>query len=123
MRPANISTLGPVLVLAPIGRDAAEIGRILAGMGVPSRAPSGLAILCEDLLPDGGATVAALLIAEEALAGGSDALVACLARQPPWSDLPVVVLTAGGRRRGSEERWALFAGLGNVTLLDRPLHA
>jgi signal transduction histidine kinase/CheY-like chemotaxis protein len=123
MRPADFPTLGPVLVLAPIGRDAAEIGRILAGMDVPTKAPGGLATLCEDLLPDGGATVAALLVAEEALAGGADALVACLARQPPWSDLPVVVLTAGGRRRGPEGRWALFAGLGNVTLLDRPLHA
>jgi signal transduction histidine kinase len=123
MRPADFSTMGPVLVLAPIGRDAAEIGRILAGMDVPTKTPDGPAIPWKDLLPDGGATVAALLVTEEALAGGSDALVTCLAQQPPWSDLPVVVLTAGGRRRGSEERWALFAGLGNVTLLDRPLHA
>ena len=48
--------------------------------------------------------------------------MACVARQPPWSDLPIVVLTVGGRRRGSGARWELFAGLGNVTLLDRPLH-
>ncbi|WP_380070521.1 ATP-binding protein [Dankookia sp. GCM10030260] len=92
-------------------------------MDVPTKAPDGPAIPWKDLLPDGGATVAALLVTEEALADGSDALVICLAQQPPWSDLPVVVLTAGGRRRGPEGRWALFAGLGNVTLLDRPLHA
>lgn len=123
MSPADPSALGPVLVLAPTGRDAAEIGRVLAGMGVPSRAPGNLAALCEALRPDGGAAVAAIVVAEEALAAGAEALAACLARQPPWSDLPVVVLTAGGRRRGTGGRWALFEGLGNVALLDRPLHA
>ena len=123
MRPIDPRALGPILILAPIGRDATEIGRILGGMGVPSRAPGNLAALCAEMRSDGGAAVAGLLIAEEALAGGVEALVACLARQPPWSDLPVVVLTASGRRRGPGGRWALFEGLGNVTLLDRPLHA
>ncbi|MDT8315428.1 PAS domain S-box protein [Roseomonas mucosa] len=123
MRPADPSALGPLLVLAPTGRDAAEIGRVLAGMGVEARALGGLAELCDDLRPDGGAGAAALVVAEEALARGADALVERLARQPPWSDLPVVVLTAGGQRRGSPERSALFAWLGNVTLLERPLHA
>jgi signal transduction histidine kinase len=122
MRPADPVSQSPILVLAPIGRDAAEIGRILGRMGVTARVVKDLAVLCETLRPDGGAAVAGLVIAEEALSDGTDALVACLVRQPPWSDLPVVILTAGGRRRGSTGRWELFRGLGNVTLFDRPFH-
>ena len=123
MGPADRSAFGPALVLAPTGRDAAEIGRILGAMGVPSRAPESLAALCGELQPDGGTAASALVIAEEPLAGGAEALAACLARQPPWSDLPVMVPTAGGRQRGTGGRWGLFEGLGNVALLDRPLHS
>ena len=119
---ADPSAFGPILVLAPIGSDGPEIARVLSGMGVPARAMASLAVLCNELQPDGGASAAALIIAEEAFAGGSEVLVACLARQPPWSDIPIVVLTAGGRQRGPEGRWALFEGLGNATLLNRPVH-
>ena len=70
MGPADRSAFGPALVLAPTGRDAAEIGRILGAMGVPSRAPKSLAALCGELQPDGGTAASALVIAEEALAGG-----------------------------------------------------
>jgi signal transduction histidine kinase/ActR/RegA family two-component response regulator len=63
-----------------------------------------------------------LLLAEEGLANGIETLVTCLDKQPPWSDLPIVVLSAGGPRRGGAKRWRLFERLGNVTILDRPLH-
>ncbi|MDO9713629.1 two-component system sensor histidine kinase NtrB [Paracraurococcus lichenis] len=120
--PADISNPGSILVVAPIGRDAAEIGRVLDGMGVATTPCADLAALCDELRLNGGTVTSALVIAEEALARGSDALVACLARQPSWSDLPIMVLTTGGRLQRSGGRWALFEGLGNVTLLDRPLH-
>ena len=123
MRLADPAAMSPILVLAPTGRDASEIGRVLGGIGLPTRVVGDLASLCEELRPDGGAAAMALVLTEEALAGGTGGLVACLERQPPWSDLPVVVLSAGGHRRGPGERWAVFEGLGNVTLLDRPLHA
>ena len=123
MRQADTAASGPLLVLAPLGRDAAEIGRILGGVGVPTQAVASLADLCAALHADGGAGVAALLVAEEAIADGAGTLMACLGGQPPWSDLPVLVLTTGGWRRGPMGRWALFETLGNVTLLDRPMHA
>jgi signal transduction histidine kinase len=113
---------GPILVLAPIGRDGMEIGRVLRGIGASSRVLASLDDLCKALHSQ-AADAAALLIAEEAIADGTERLVACLADQPPWSDLPVMIMTAGGSRRGRGERWALFEGLGNVTLLDRPMHA
>ena len=123
MPSVDLSTLGPILILAPTGRDAVEIARVLDGMGLLARVVERLATLCDELRPDGCVGIAALFVAEEAFASGADALVACLARQPPWSDLPIVVLTAGGRRRGTGGRWTLFERLGNVTLLDRPVHA
>jgi signal transduction histidine kinase/CheY-like chemotaxis protein len=46
-------------------------------------------------------------------------LGACLARQPPWSDFPVLVV-AGRPRREHETPEPLLL-LGNVTLLDPPL--
>ena len=116
------AAFGPILILAPIGRDVTEIGHILSRMGVPSQPVSSRAALCEAIEPDGGASIAALFLAEEALAGGTEPLVACLNKQPPWSDLPIVVLTAGGRQRGPGQRWALFEQLGNVTLIGRPMH-
>jgi len=76
-----------------------------------------------------GDEAAALVIAEEALAGGSariDALARCLQEQPSWSDLPVVVLAAGvdGRgERAERARETFLDRLGNVTLLNRPLHS
>ena len=123
MQLAEALPLGLVLILAPTGRDAAGIGHVLTSMGVSSKTVSDLAGLCAELQPDCMESVAAVLLTEEALTYGVDVLKARLTEQPPWSDLPIVVLTAGGRRQGPRGRWALFEVLGNVTLLDRPLHA
>ncbi|MGQ9368419.1 ATP-binding protein [Azospirillum sp. ST 5-10] len=109
----------PFLVLAPDGRDAEVIGLVLAEVGLATRTCADLSAVCRAL--DGEAT--GLLVAEGALTQDLDALVACLEAQPPWSDLPVLVLTARGRRTAQPGRGDLFRRLGNVTLLDRPLHA
>src|SRR5687767_3187962 len=65
-----------------------------------------------------------LLLAEEALLPRElPVLLESLRRQPPWSDVPVVVLTRG---RGSQEDLRLvqsFAPASSVTLLERPLSA
>jgi signal transduction histidine kinase len=123
MPPAEVPQSAPILILAPTGRDAVEVTRVLTGIGVSAEAVASLTALCAELRRDGTAGVTAVILTEEALADGAEALMACLAGQPPWSDLPIVALTASGRRRGSGRRWTLFEALGNVTLLDRPLHA
>jgi PAS domain S-box-containing protein len=61
----------------------------------------------------------AVLVAEEAIAnGGGYALDEILARQAPWSDLPVLVLT----HHGADSPAVVHAleRLSNVTLLERP---
>jgi signal transduction histidine kinase len=64
-----------------------------------------------------------LLLADEALyASDLTPLIFRLARQPPWSDIPIIVLTRGGsavRRQMAELN--LPGKLGNVLFLERPL--
>jgi signal transduction histidine kinase/CheY-like chemotaxis protein len=63
---------------------------------------------------------AAALVPEEALAADNSALLGqALAEQPPWSDVPLLVLTRPGA--DSEAAAEAVRTLGNVTLLERPL--
>jgi signal transduction histidine kinase/ActR/RegA family two-component response regulator len=106
-----------VLLLLPTARDASLTAGILARNGIASQvcaAPSDLAL---ELAVGAGA----VLISEEALAvpGTRSVLAQAVDAQPPWSDLPVLVLARQGAD-SHEVRDALQI-LGNVTLLERPL--
>ena len=62
----------------------------------------------------------AVLVAEECLDHGAHAVLRhALEAQPPWSDLPILVLTRSGA--DSITVGEAIASLGNVTLLERPL--
>ena len=103
-----------ILILGPTPRDTAIIRDFLERSGIP-------AADCRDsdslfrALQEG---VGAVLVTEEAIADGAARLGEILSRQPPWSDLPVLVLTATGA--DSETVMRAVASLGNVTLLERP---
>ena len=104
-----------ILVLAPTGKDATLARSILATHGFG-------AVVCptfEELsraLADGAGLV---LVAEEALTPDVVAgLHHALGEQPPWSDLPVLVVVRGPISSRSLEQ---LESLGNVTLLERPL--
>jgi len=103
-----------LLILAPVGKDAALIEEML-GSHVAC-------VVCGDLeevsreLARGAA---ALLMTEEALASGATHLWALVASQPPWSDLPILLLT--GQGADSEAAVDALERLGNVTLLERPV--
>jgi signal transduction histidine kinase/ActR/RegA family two-component response regulator len=113
---AGVGTLERrILVLTPTGKDAALTGAALRHAGIECE-------ICEDLhrvareLEQGAG---ALLLAEEAFEGGIGPLAGIIARQPPWSDLPVLVLA---RHRADSETLAHAArALGNVILLERPI--
>src|SRR5262249_42514643 len=61
----------------------------------------------------------AVLLGEEAVGLGEDSpLDAYLRRQPPWSDLPVLVLARTGADSAIVAR--AMDRLGNVTVLERP---
>lgn len=108
-----------ILVVAPLGRDSAVATRVLTDAGI--RAES---------LPDIEAAlgrlpgeVGALLLTAEALTGErTRKLGERLQLQPPWSDLPVLLL--GDRSAPGRESLGIQQFLqqcANLTLLERPL--
>jgi signal transduction histidine kinase/ActR/RegA family two-component response regulator len=109
-----------VLVLAPTGKDAKVARDILATADILAAECPTLSAMCEWIEPATGA----LVIAQEALTKDSFAsLCKQLDRQPPWSDIPVIVLTSAGEEPSRSERAAeVFFGR-NVTLLERPFRA
>jgi signal transduction histidine kinase/CheY-like chemotaxis protein len=109
-----------VLILTPTGRDAEGAASLLSAEGIESRICPTLA----DLRTAVDDTAGAALLADEALFGADlNGLATRLAGQPPWSDLPFIVLTHAGiapRRQMAELN--LPGKLGNVMFLERPLN-
>jgi signal transduction histidine kinase len=104
-----------VLILAPAGKDAPMARDVLANHGVAAFVCPTLDALCDEW-PRGAGL---LLVAEEALfPNGLDQLSACLAAQPAWSDIPVLVFLAGAATTPSIER---LRTLPNVAVLERPI--
>jgi signal transduction histidine kinase/CheY-like chemotaxis protein len=103
-----------VLVLAPVGKDSSLVQTMLQKDAVECFACADVESLAHEL----SRGAAALLVAEEALP--SDGRLAELVHaQPPWSDLPVLVLTRPGADSAAAGR--AMRTLGNVTLLERPV--
>jgi signal transduction histidine kinase len=116
------STEERVLVLAPLGRDGALIASSLGRSGIAAEAVAAMTDLVHAI--DQG--IGAAVLTEEALHGSAlEVLAAALARQPAWSDLPLVILTTREETR-SAATWDLVKRLepgGNVSLLERPLRS
>src|SRR5688572_8560652 len=105
-----------VLVFAPTRRDSEITRSLLTSAGVPSLACANIDALVAEC--DQGA--AALLMAEEAIPqGGRERVAGVLARQPAWSDLPILLFTQPGA--DSIDAAEAVRTLGNVTLLERPI--
>ncbi|MEX3959051.1 ATP-binding protein [Trinickia sp. EG282A] len=111
---------GRALILAPHGRDAEIAAALLRQSGTES-------IICSDLTHLSallGDDIGCAVLTQEALCDADlAAATAWVARQPPWSDLPFIVLT---QRGGLSDRIAdaqrLSEALGNVIFLERPFH-
>jgi PAS domain S-box-containing protein len=108
------------LVLAPNGRDAPLTVLLLKEAGFEADICTDVVSLASELKRGAGLAV----VADEALrASDLRPLVGFLEAQPPWSDLPIILLTHHG---GGPERnpAALRLGeiLGNVSFLERPFH-
>lgn len=108
-----------ILILTPVGRDAALTAEILTGAGL-------VCTICDNVqeiqtaLAEGAGV---LLLTEEALTTSARPLLSkALHKQPAWSDLPVILLT-GMKRTTSEDFGAVhrFGIEANLTLLKRPL--
>ena len=110
-----------VLILAPIGRDATATAELLGRTGIDGHSCDSLAELLVAI--EQGA--AAVLITEEALAGQElSPLSQWVMAQPPWSDLPFIVLTAATHHQSWVIwRQQLLSLLRNVSLLERPVRS
>lgn len=105
-----------VRIVAPFGRDAESIAAVLGSAGLRTHIAPSLGVLADQLDDDTGLVV----VTQEALARGSDALLPMLQRQPTWSDIPFILLrSARSYRRSTRE--PLLPGAINVVELDRPL--
>lgn len=104
-----------LLILAPTKRDAEMTELVLTNANIP--------IFCcasvEELRAQLEFGASAVLLAEEAVTDDpKDRLADWLAHQPPWSDLPVLIIA----RPGADSVAVAQAMdlLGNVTVLERP---
>jgi signal transduction histidine kinase/ActR/RegA family two-component response regulator len=108
-----------ILIVAPLGRDAAAMVELLQSHGYLAQVCGGLADAAAAM--DQGA--GALLLTEESLEREQmAALLPRLDGQPAWSELPVIILTTVGER-SAERLDHIAAAAGGVTLLERPLGA
>jgi signal transduction histidine kinase/ActR/RegA family two-component response regulator len=107
-----------ILIVAPIGRDAELMCAQLKAAGLNCAACDDIHKLCSDIADGAGA----ILLTEEALTHDSvDELMRTLAKQPPWSEIPLIILTG---TLSLEARVHSFDGIvrrTNVTLIDRPV--
>jgi signal transduction histidine kinase/ActR/RegA family two-component response regulator len=105
-----------LLVVAPTERDAELSRAILEQAGLTAQICTDLDQLC-GALDDG---VGAILLTDATLTEDASArLAAALRGQPPWSDIPVILLSS----RGADSPAAVWAmnTLSNVTVLDQPV--
>jgi signal transduction histidine kinase len=108
-----------VLILAPVGRDAALLAQTVDALSVqPVKVPDVPALLKE--LPLG---VGASILADEAIRPHHiHELTAWLSAEPPWSDPPFIIMTPAGQTdEYSRQRSKEFSTLGNFTLIERPV--
>ena len=108
-----------VVVLAPTGRDALLAQHLLEAAEFRVKIANDIQALCDAITERNGV----LLIAEEALhRAGRDQLLAALANQPTWSDIPIIILTGEGElSRAIPQALQALAARANVTLLERPI--
>jgi signal transduction histidine kinase/CheY-like chemotaxis protein len=104
-----------VVVLPPTPRDGVITRQLLAKAGIAADTVQTMSAAVRELSRGAGV----LLLPEEGIAGGEGDLLHVLGEQPPWSDLPILLIT----RPGADSAYAAHAVrvLSNVTLLERPL--
>src|SRR6185369_2503128 len=108
-----------VLIFAPLRQDALAMGSVLTHGGFLTEVCASVAECCQKI-PRG---TGALLLTEEAFEEDKVApLLEILAAQPPWSDLPMIVLNRPGEARQPGLLRVMASAAGRLTLLERPMH-
>ena len=107
-----------VIIIAPVGQDAIAIAGLLDSQGLETQICNGSDEYSRQITDRAGA----LLFTEEALESLQGSLLLdALKAQPPWSELPLIILTSGGDSRRAGLLNLAAAAAGSVTLLERPI--
>jgi signal transduction histidine kinase len=107
-----------VIIVAPVGQDAEAMAALLKSEGFETQICQRLAE-CSRQMADSAGVV---LLTEEALESvQASPFLDVLRMQPPWSELPLIILTSGGESRRAELLDLAAAAAGTVTLLERPI--
>jgi signal transduction histidine kinase len=108
-----------VLIVAPLGADASNIGYVLHTAALPSTICPNTSAAALEMAQGCGA----VLLTEEALRYERRGdLMRALDAQPSWSDVPVLLIVSGANRtREDAESIQLIRPRSNVTLIERPL--
>src|SRR5690349_15779672 len=85
-----------VLILAPVGRDAALLAQTVRTLSAEPVIVANAADLLKELANGVGASI----LADEAIRPNQiHELTAWLAAEPPWSDPPFIILTPAGQTK------------------------
>ena len=107
-----------VIIIAPVGQDAVAIAGLLDAQGFETQICDGSDEYSRQITDRAGA----LLLTEEALESPQGSLLLdAVKAQPPWSELPLIILTSGGESRRAGLLNLAAAAAGSVTLLERPI--
>lgn len=107
-----------ILILAPVGQDADAMAAVFHAHGFASTVCATAGEVCHQLRVGS----AVLLMTEEALdLPQIPELLRQLKAQPPWSELPLILLTRGGESRWARVLSHVAEAAGSITLLERPL--
>jgi signal transduction histidine kinase len=107
-----------VIIIAPVGQDAEAMAGLLDAQGFETQICNGSDEYSRQITDRAGA----LLLTEEALESPQGSLLLdAVKAQPPWSELPLIILTSGGESRRAGLLNLAAAAAGSVTLLERPI--
>ncbi len=107
-----------VIIIAPVGQDAVAMAASLNAQGFETQICNGSDESSRQITDRAGA----LLLTEEALESPEGSLLLdAVKAQPPWSELPLIILTSGGESRRAGLLNLAAAAAGTVTLLERPI--
>jgi signal transduction histidine kinase len=107
-----------VIIIAPVGQDAEAMAGLLDAQGFETQIYNGSDEYSRQITDRAGA----LLLTEEALESPQGSLLLdAVKAQPPWSELPLIILTSGGESRRAGLLNLAAAAAGSVTLLERPI--
>jgi PAS domain S-box-containing protein len=110
-----------VLMLSTVEEGAPSAHAALTAAGLEVETCAAMEDMCR-AIEEGAA--AALLVAQTLRSPWCDELIATLARQPQWSDFPLIIFSGGkGKDVPCWQTLKALGALNNVTLMKVPFHA